>query len=130
VARASFSPDGTRVVTASPDGTIRVWDSMKGKELALFKGHMGGVHSPSLSSDGKRIVKARRDGTARIWRRTRPEWWWGVFCMLEFWFSAVFAAALVWSLLADRRTFARMDAEAARARENRSRPEPPLSENT
>jgi hypothetical protein len=41
--------------------------------------------------------------------------------MLELWFSAVFAAALVWSLLADRRTFARMDAEAAEALSRRSR---------
>jgi hypothetical protein len=39
--------------------------------------------------------------------------------MLEFWFSFVFAAALVWSLFADRRAFARMDAEAAREREGR-----------
>jgi uncharacterized protein YcaQ len=63
-----------------------------------------------------------------VWHRTRPEQWWGVFYMLEFWFSAGFAAALVWSLLADRRTFARMDAEAARERENRSRPATPFSE--
>jgi hypothetical protein len=48
--------------------------------------------------------------------------------MLEFWFSAVFAAAVVWSLLADRRAFAKMDAEAARAKENRSRPATPFSE--
>ena len=82
------------------------------------------MRQASFSHDGKRIVTASWDDTARIWRRTRPEWWWGVFYMLEFWFSAGFAAGLVWSLLADRRAFARMDAEAARAKENRSRAAP------
>jgi WD40 repeat protein len=82
----------------------------------VLKGHADAVYNAAFSPDGKRIVTASDDGTARIWRRTRPEWWWGIFYMLEFWFSAGFAVALVWSLLADRRTFARMDAEAAASR--------------
>jgi WD40 repeat protein len=94
---------------------------MRGKELAVLKGHMHALHCASFSPDGERIVTASGDGRCRIWRRYRPEWWWGIFYMLEFWFSVVFAAALVWSLLADKACFARMDAEAARAKENRSR---------
>jgi hypothetical protein len=83
----------------------------------------------AVSPDGNRVMLPRPyDERIEIWRRHRPEWWWGVFSMLEFWFSTVFAAALVWSLLADKACFARMDAEAARARENRSRPAAPLSE--
>ncbi len=31
---AAFSPDGARVVTASRDGTARVWDAATGAELA------------------------------------------------------------------------------------------------
>ena len=112
----SFSPHGERLVTASGDGTARVWDSSRGKELALLRGHTFEVWQASFSPDGKSIVTASDDGTARIWRRTHPEWWWGIFYMLEFWFSAVFAAALVWSLLADKACFARMDAEAAKKR--------------
>jgi WD40 repeat protein len=131
--QASFSSDGTRIVTPSGDPirlwdpsakdlAVRVWDSSSGKELAVLRGHTDRAWQASFSPDGKRIVTASEDGTARIWRRYRPEWWWGVFCMLEFWFSAGFAAALVWSLFADGRAFARMDAEAAREKENRSRP--------
>ena len=116
---ASFSPDGKTIVTASEDATARVWDSADGRELAALKAHTGLLNCASFSPDGKQIVTASYDGTVRIWRHTRPEWWWGIFCMLEFWFSAGFAAALVWSLLADRRAFARMDAEAAGAKSRR-----------
>ena len=42
VTAAAFSPDGTRIVTASQDNTARVWDATTGKELARL-GHDGGV---------------------------------------------------------------------------------------
>jgi len=32
VGSAAFSPDGTRIVTASRDGTARIWDAMAGTE--------------------------------------------------------------------------------------------------
>ena len=89
------------------------WEPWRCERVLEHRGTYKGVPSACFCPDGKRIVTASEDGTARIWRRTRPEWWWGVFCMLEFWFAAGFAAGLVWSLLADKRTFARMDAEAA-----------------
>ena len=83
-------------------------------------GHERIVWCAAFSPDGRRIVTASHDGTCRIWRRYRPEWWWGISYMLEFWFSAGFAAGLVWSLFADRRAFAKMDAEAAKAKSRRS----------
>jgi WD40 repeat protein len=39
------TPDGTRIVTGSYDRTTRVWDAMSGAELAVLKGHTGGVNS-------------------------------------------------------------------------------------
>ena len=39
VKSASFSPDGTRIVTASDDNTARVWDAQSGALVASLEGH-------------------------------------------------------------------------------------------
>ena len=67
VTSAAFSPDGTRIVTASYDGTARVWDAATAKEIAVLRGHEGDVTSAAFSPDGTRIVTASRDKTARVW---------------------------------------------------------------
>ena len=36
---AAFSPDGSRIVTASWDATARVWDARTGAALAVLSGH-------------------------------------------------------------------------------------------
>ncbi|MBZ0172753.1 MAG: serine/threonine protein kinase, partial [Phycisphaerales bacterium] len=64
---AAFSPDGTRIVTASLDSTARVWDAGTGVSLTELTGHTGHVQSASFSPDGTRIVTASRDNTARVW---------------------------------------------------------------
>jgi WD40 repeat protein/tRNA A-37 threonylcarbamoyl transferase component Bud32 len=62
-----FSPDGTRLATASADGTARVWEAASCKQLALLKGHMSYVGNVSFSPDGTRLATASADGTARVW---------------------------------------------------------------
>jgi WD40 repeat protein len=62
-----FSPDGGRVLTASLDGTARVWDATQGTELRRLTGHHGAVTSASWSTDGQHIVTANADGTAAVW---------------------------------------------------------------
>ena len=64
---ASFSPDGTRIVTASIDKTARVWDATTGESVVELKEHTGWVYSASFSPDGTRIVTASGDRTARVW---------------------------------------------------------------
>src|SRR5262249_54523694 len=39
-----FSPDGTRLATASLDGTARVWDARTGQELLVIKGRGQAVY--------------------------------------------------------------------------------------
>ncbi|MBT9313445.1 WD40 repeat domain-containing protein, partial [Leptothoe kymatousa] len=58
--------DGTQVVTASDDGTARLWDLQSGESTAL-EGHEGGVFHASFSADGTQVVTASEDGTARLW---------------------------------------------------------------
>jgi hypothetical protein len=64
---AAFSPDGTRIVTASDDKTARIWDAATGDEIKVLRGHEDTVWSAAFSADGTRIVTASVDETARIW---------------------------------------------------------------
>ncbi|HJZ57171.1 MAG TPA: hypothetical protein VKE74_19535, partial [Gemmataceae bacterium] len=64
---AAFSPDGTRIVTASHDHTARVWDAKTGAELLALTGHTERVLSAAFSPDGSRILTASVDTTARVW---------------------------------------------------------------
>jgi hypothetical protein len=67
ISSASFSPDGAWVVTASFDGTAKVWDARSGALALTCKGHTGQVRSASFSSDGTQIVTASYDKTAKVW---------------------------------------------------------------
>jgi dipeptidyl aminopeptidase/acylaminoacyl peptidase len=64
---ATFSPDGRRIVTASYDGTARVWDAKTGVTLLVLHSDHA-VNSAVFSPDGSRIVTTTlNDKTARIW---------------------------------------------------------------
>ena len=67
VPSASFSPDGSRIVTGSRDNTAKVWDAKSGAEVLTLKGHTGRVTSASFSPDGSRIVTGSNDKTAKVW---------------------------------------------------------------
>jgi hypothetical protein len=64
---AAFSPDGTRIVTASSDNTARLWDAATGRAIATLKGHADRVLSAAFSPDGTRVITASGDKTARLW---------------------------------------------------------------
>jgi WD40 repeat protein len=63
----AFNPDGTRLVTASLDGTTRVWDAQAGTPLATLTGHTDTVFSAAFSPDGTRLVTGGQDRTLRVW---------------------------------------------------------------
>ena len=64
---AHFSPDATRVLTASEDGTTRAWDAASGTPVTPPLRHRGAVRRAWFSPDGSRVVTASEDNTARLW---------------------------------------------------------------
>ena len=52
---ASFSPDGSRIVTASYDGTARIWDAQSGALIKVFDYNYS-AWSATYSPDGNRIM--------------------------------------------------------------------------
>jgi len=67
----AFNPAGSFVVTASADGTARVWDAATGTTVGELRGHSGSVNSAVFSPDGKFIVTAGNDATVRLWDAAR-----------------------------------------------------------
>ena len=64
--RAAFSPDGTRILTASADHSAKLWDAASGKLIASFN-HQDEVLQAAFSADGTRILTAGKDKTAKLW---------------------------------------------------------------
>jgi WD40 repeat protein/serine/threonine protein kinase len=64
--RPRWSPDGTRVLTASEDHTARIWNPDTGALVTTLH-HERTVRTAEFAPDGKRVVTASEDGSARIW---------------------------------------------------------------
>ncbi|HMD81953.1 MAG TPA: WD40 repeat domain-containing protein, partial [Anaerolineales bacterium] len=62
-----FSPDGSRILSASLDDTAKVWDAESGDLLNSLVHDFGSVYDARFSDDGIHIVTAGQDNTARIW---------------------------------------------------------------
>lgn len=67
VTSAHFSPDGTRVVTASEDQTAIVWDVAAGAPVAVLRGHSAPLTAARFDPTGAIVVTAGLDNTARVW---------------------------------------------------------------
>ncbi|MCA9968041.1 MAG: hypothetical protein KC423_27535, partial [Anaerolineales bacterium] len=63
---AQFSQDGNLIVTASRDGTARLWNSA-GEPLLRLDGHQDVVESAVFDPQGQFVLTSSRDGTARRW---------------------------------------------------------------
>jgi TPR repeat protein len=64
---ATFSPDGSQILTGSKDGTAKLWDAASGRLLATLMGHTGGVRRVAYSPDGSLIGTVSEDRTVKLW---------------------------------------------------------------
>jgi WD40 repeat protein len=69
--RAVFNADGTRLATASFDGTAKLWalsdNDTKAQELATFTGSTAEVSGVAISPDGKYVATVSWDGSMRVY---------------------------------------------------------------
>jgi hypothetical protein len=70
VASVIFSPDGSRLATASADKTVKVWNAVNGQELLTLRGHADSVLAVAFSPEASVwpvpvMTKLRECGTQR-----------------------------------------------------------------
>ena len=70
---ATFSPDGTRVITGGADGIVKVWDVATGALVSKPLTHPRPVLHTELSLDNERAVTLCDNGTAWLWRVAADE---------------------------------------------------------
>jgi WD40 repeat protein/Tfp pilus assembly protein PilF len=66
VSDAAFTPNGAQLLTASFDGTVKIWDARTGQSIRALPGHTMRVGAVRVTADGRRAVTAG-DHTLRIW---------------------------------------------------------------
>lgn len=67
-----WSPDGSMVVTASADFTVRVHDAADGTLLRNFLGQEGHVLDACFAPDGRTVAAVSQGGNLRLWSLERP----------------------------------------------------------
>ena len=60
--------DGKEIVTASFDGTARIWSTTSHQQLGVLEEPTGSaMRNAAFSPDGRQLLTQSLDGTARIW---------------------------------------------------------------
>jgi WD40 repeat protein len=74
VNEATYSSDGRRIVTASNDGTARVWDAGTGRQISLLRTGPKPLSVVGFDHGGGLVFAAGADGKVRVWdgRSPRP----------------------------------------------------------
>ncbi len=67
VEAVAITPDGKKVVSASTDYSLKVWDIESGIEIWNLIGHTLGVKAVSITPKGEKAVSASDDCTLKVW---------------------------------------------------------------
>jgi len=69
ITAVDFSHDGSKILTAATDGTLRLWDTTTGFEVRRFAiSEPHGINSAMFSLDGQTALTTATDGSLKIWR--------------------------------------------------------------
>ena len=63
----AFSPNGSRIASASEDMTVKIWDAKSGAEIFTLQGHKDHLTSVVFNAKGDRIASASKDNTIKVW---------------------------------------------------------------
>lgn len=63
----TVTPDGRRIVSASADNTLKIWDIVSGAPLVSLQGHTSQVNACAVTPDGRLIVSVSTDRILKIW---------------------------------------------------------------
>ncbi len=64
---AKFNTIGDKIVTASKNGDVIIWNSNNGQIIRKLIGHKLEVYSAEFNFNGTQIVTASEDSTAKVW---------------------------------------------------------------
>ena len=67
IGSVKFTPAGTTLLTASWDGTVRLWDAATRQQRHAFNWGVGRVYEAVCAPDGMTAAAAGQNGTALIW---------------------------------------------------------------
>jgi WD40 repeat protein len=68
IIKIGFSPDQQRILTASSDGTARIWPVDGRGDPIVLSGHTKGIRDACFNHDGTLVATASADQAVRLWR--------------------------------------------------------------